>query len=244
MARRGRRVGVWLAVVFVVLVGLLVAVDRVGAYAAERTIAEKVSNEVEKLGIESSSPDVTVGGFPFLTQVVDGKYERISILLRNVSANGITVPSLDVHASGVNAEMDTLMSGEGSITADRVDGTATVGYTSIRALISQEGLELGEQDGKLRLRLPLTAGGQEITAIGVGEVRVSAGTIGLVVTEIRAEGVDLPPQAQRILDGYKSRLSVRIALPPLPFGLKIEGVQVRPEGLAVTASARSVPLSS
>jgi hypothetical protein len=244
VARRGRRVGTWLIVVFVVVIGLLVAVDRVGAYAAERTIAQKVSQEVKDLGIQSSSPDVTVGGFPFLTQVVGGRYERISILLRDVSANGITVPSLDVHATGVNAEMSALMSGEGSITADRVDGTATVGYSSIRALIQQDGLELSEDGGKLRLRLPLTIAGQQVTAIGVGEVRISAGKVGLAVTDIRAEGVELVPRAQSLLDEYKSRLSVEIALPPLPFGLRIEAVQVKPEGLAVTASARGVPLSS
>lgn len=244
MVRRGRRVGIWLTVTFVVLVSLLVTADRIGAYAAERTIAEKVAREVNDLGIDSATPDVTVGGFPFLTQVVDGEYERISILLRDVSANGLTVPSLDVHATGVNAEMDTLMSGQGSITADRVVGTATVGYSSVRALLRQDGLELSEQDGKLRLRLPLTVAGQEITAIGVGEVRVTQGQIRLAVTDLRAEGIELAPQAQRLLDQHKSRLSVEIKLPPLPFGLRIDAVRVRPEGLAVTASAQQVPISS
>lgn len=242
MARRRRR-GVWFLVLLLLLIGLVVGADRVGAYAAERTVAEKVSQEVDKLGVSSSEPDVTIGGFPFLTQVVDGKYEEITIRLRDVSANGVTVPTLDIHATGVNATVSTLMSGDGPITADQVAGTATVGYDSVRALINQRGLTLAEEGGKLRMNLPVTAGGQSFTAVALADVTVVGGVVRLNVTSIRAEGVTLPPLGQRLLDGYKSGLSAEIKLPPLPFGLQINGVQAKPEGLAVSASAASVPLS-
>jgi hypothetical protein len=244
VARRGRRVGVGLAIVFVVLIVLLIAVDRVGAYAAERTIADKVSTEVEKVKVSSSEPEVTVGGFPFLTQVLDGKYKEITIVLRNVSAGKVVLPELDIHATGVNAEMNTLMSGEGSITADRVVGTATIGYSSVRALFDQEGLQVGAENGRLRLRLPLTAGQQQISAVATADVTVDKGVVKVSVVDIRAEGAELLPAAQRLLDDYKSRLSVQVALPPLPFRLRVENVQVKPEGLAVTASAQGVPISS
>lgn len=241
---RGRRLRTGLIVVFVVLVGLLLAVDRVGAWAAERTVAEKVSQQMTELNVSASQPDVTVGGFPFLTQVVDGRYEDIRILLRDVSANGLTVPELDVHARGVNAQMSTLMSGDGEITADHVTGTATIGYASVRALIDRPDLELAEQDGKLRLRLPLTVAGQRVTAVALADVSVANGLVRISVADIRAEGVQLVPQAQRLLDGYKQLLSVELRLPPLPFQLKVEGVQARSEGLAVTASAQGVPITS
>jgi len=244
VARRGRRWGIGLTIVFVLLVGLLLVVDRVGAWAAERTVEEKVSNEVDELGIAASDPEVTVGGFPFVTQVLEGKYEEITIVLRNVSANRVTMPVLDIRATGVNAAMNTLMSGEGSITADRVVGTATVGYASVRALFDQEGLEVGAENGQLRLRLPLTAGQQSITAVALANVAVSQGVVRVAVVDIRAEGAQLLPSAQRLLDTYKSRLSVQLRLPPLPFRLRVENVQVRPEGLAVTASAQGVPISS
>lgn len=243
MAVRGRRLRNGLIVVFVVLLGLLLAVDRVGAWAAERTVAEKVSQEIAEMQVSASEPEVTVGGFPFLTQVVDGRYEDIRVLLRDVSANGLTVPELDVHAKGVNAQVSTLMSGDGEIVADQVTGTATIGYASVRALIDRPDLELGEQDGKLRLRLPLTVAGQRVTAVALADVSVANGLVRISVAEIRAEGVQLVPQAQRLLDDYKRQLSVELRLPPLPFRLRVEGAAVRPEGLAVTASAQGVPIS-
>lgn len=241
---RGRRLRTGLIVVFVVLVGLLLAVDRVGAWAAERTVAEKVSQQITEQKVSASEPEVTVGGFPFLTQVVAGRYEDIRIFLRDVSANGITVPELDVHAKGVNAEMSALISGDGEITADHVTGTATIGYASVRALIDRPGLELSEQNGKLRLRLPLTVAGQQIIAVALADVSAVNGLVRISVADIRAEGIQLVPQAQRLLDQYKRLLSVDVKLPPLPFRLTVEGVQARPEGLAVTASAQGVPINS
>jgi hypothetical protein len=244
VARRRGKVWISLIVVFLVLFGLFVVADRVAAYVAEQTVAEKVSSEVKNLGVSSSEPDVTVRGFPFLTQVLDGKYQEITIVLRDVSANGVTLPVLDIHATGVNAKMSTLMSGNGPVTADKVAGTATVGYDSVRALVNQPGLQVDEEGGKLRLRLPVTIAGQQITAIGVGEVSVNSGKVRVAVTDIRAEGVTLSGRAQALLDDYKQRLSFEVRVPPLPFKLRIENVRPQPEGLAISASAQGVPLSS
>ncbi|HET8684555.1 MAG TPA: DUF2993 domain-containing protein [Micromonosporaceae bacterium] len=243
MARGRRRLGISLLVLVVVLGGLLVAADRAGAWAAERTLTEKVSNEIREMKISSAEPEVGVGGFPFLTQVVDGNYEDIHIVLRDVSRGGLVLPELDVHARDVKAELNTLMSGEGEVVARRIVGTATIGYASIRALFDQPGIQLSEQGGKLRLRLPVDISGQQLTAVATGQITSAGGRVRLAVTDIRAEGLTLGSEAQALLDQYKRRLALEIALPPLPFRLRVEGVQVRPEGLAVTASAQQVPLS-
>jgi hypothetical protein len=219
-------------------------VDRAGAWAAEGRIAEEVSKQTDELGISASEPEVTVGGFPFLTQVVDGRYEVITIVLRGVSADGLTVPTLDIRATGVNAQMGTLMSGDGQITADRVDGTATIGYDSVRALIDEPEVELTERDGALRVSLPLTVAGQRFTAVGVADVAVDDGVVRLDVSDLSIEDGTLPPQAEQLLADAAAAVEIELKLPPLPFGLRIEGAEVRPEGVAVTASARGVPLSS
>lgn len=244
MARRGRRVGITLAIAFVVLVALLVATDRVGAWAAERMVADKVAQEVADRGVSSSEPQVTVGGFPFVTQVLDGRYEEITIRLREVAADQVTLPVLDIRATGVTAEMSTLMSGDGPITADRVVGTGMIGYESVRALFDQEGLQVGEEGGRLVLRLPLTAGSQQITAVATASVTVTEGVVRVSVADIRAEGAQLLPVARRLLDAYRDRLTAQIRVPPLPFGLLVEQVRVEPGGLAVRASAEGVPISS
>lgn len=243
MARRGRRTAVTLTVAVAVLAALLVAVDRVGAWAAERVVAEKVSQEVGALGVTASEPEVTISGWPFLTQVADGRYDEIRVLLRDVSAKDFTLPELDIRVRGLRADLNALMSGDGPMAADRVEGTATIGYTSIRELIDQPGLQISEDNGRLRMRLPLRVAGQEVTAIATGEVGVANGRVRITATDIRPDGVEAPPQLQRLLDGYKSRLSTELALPPLPMRLRIEDVQARYEGIAVTASAQGVPIA-
>jgi len=256
--RRRRRFGVWLIVILVVLVGLLVAADRVGAYAAERTIADQSAKQMRQLGVSSTEPEVTVGGFPFLTQVAGGTYKEITIVLRDVEKDGVRLPVLDVHATGVNAELGTLISGDGPVTADEITGTATVGYESVRALLElaakrlgsqggvslASGVTLAESGGKLQVRLPVTVIGLSFTAVGVGDVTVNAGKVRMAVTELKADGVTVPAQVQRLLDAYKDKLTAEVAVPPLPFRLKIDSVRPLPEGLAISATAQGVPLTT
>src|SRR5436190_22730650 len=87
--RRGRVMFAFL-VVFLLLAGLFVAGDRVAAYAAERTIATQTKKELAAREITTpTEPIVRVGGFPFLTQMARGKYDRITIHLDRPSSQGV-----------------------------------------------------------------------------------------------------------------------------------------------------------
>ena len=98
--RRGRKLLIGLFVLLLLLAGLLVVADRVAVGVAERMIADRVRQEITKQGAQSAEPDVEVGGTPFLTQVLDGRYQRITINLRDVQApvegDAVRLPVLDV----------------------------------------------------------------------------------------------------------------------------------------------------
>jgi hypothetical protein len=241
---RGRRLAVGGLVFVFIVVGLLVVADRVGAWYAERRIAEEVQQEVARRDITSDRPDVQVGGFPFLSQVLSGEYESVTIRLRNVDGGGIRLPQLDVEATGVHAELQTIRSGQGEARADQVTGTATVGYATIAALANQPGLQLSGRDGQLRVRLPVEILGEQLTLVGTARVQVDENRIRVTVSDLDDEGGNLPEQARRIANGYADRLSVSFQLPPLPFDLTVDEVTAEPEGLAVTATARGVPITS
>lgn len=151
--RRGRKVLIGFLVLLLVLAGLLVVADRVAAGVAERAIADQVRQEIAKQDAQSAAPQVEVGGFPFLTQVLDGRYERISIQLTDVrgdvQGDAVEVPKLDVDARNVTASLDTLRSGRGDVVAESVDGRGTVTYESLAKLLDRPGLTLGERNGKL-----------------------------------------------------------------------------------------------
>jgi hypothetical protein len=241
---RGRRWAVGLLVFLLIVVGLLVVADRVGAWYAQRRIADEVQQEVAKREITSDKPDVSVGGFPFLTQVLSGDYESITIVLRNVEGGGVRLSELDIKATGVHAELDTIRSGNGEARADRVTGTATVGYPTIAALTSLPGLQLSGQDGQLRVRLPVTIQGQDVVLVGTAKVQVNENVIQVRVSELDDEKGSLPAAARSIANGYADQLSVNLRLPDLPYDLTVNQVTTESSGLAVTATARAVPITS
>ena len=185
----------------------------------------------------------TFGGFPFLTQVLNGKYESISILLRDVTGEGVRLPRLDVEARNVTASLDTLTSGQGDVVAESVQGTATIGYASVAQLIEQPNLRLAERGGRLVASLPAELLGQKFTLTGEAELKVVEGKIQLRFQELSAEGIPAVPAVRNLISGYARQLSIDIALPALPFALELQDVKVLPEGLAVTATARDVPLN-
>ncbi|MCM0675682.1 DUF2993 domain-containing protein [Micromonospora phytophila] len=247
--RRGRKVLITLVVLLLILGGLLVAADRVAAGVAERAIADQVSQEVSKQGAQSSSPEVEVGGFPFLTQVLDGRYERISIGLRDVQGSvrgdAVALPKLDVDARNVRASLDTIRSGQGDVVAETVNGTGTISYDSLAKLLDRPGLTLGEQGGKLAVTAPVDILGQRLTVTGTADITVGKeGQVALRFDDLNAEGLPNVPLARTLLNNYARGISVDVPLPDLPFQLAVREVRPLPEGLAVTADARNVPINS
>lgn len=249
--RRGRRALIVLVIVLLVLAGLLVVADRVSAGIAERVVADQIDQRLTQENIQASAPDVTVGGFPFLIQVAGGRYDSIKVVLRDLegpvqgSSKPVRVPEVTVDARNVTASMDTLRSGQGEVTAETVDGSLTVAYESVVALIDRPGVQLREQDGKLAVTAPVQVPilEQKLTVRGTADLAVQGEDI--VVTFVRLTADDLPdnPAVQSFIATFAEQLSVRVPLPALPFELQLHEVRPRPEGLAVTASARDVPLS-
>lgn len=247
--RRGRKLLIGLLVLLLVVAGLLVVADRVAVGVAERTIADRVRQEVTKQGAQAAEPDVEVAGTPFLTQVLDGRYQRISIKLRDVQAsvegNAVRLPVLDVDARNVRASLDTLRTGQGDIVADTVNGTGTISYDSLAALLNRPGLTLGEQNGKLAVTAPVDILGQKLTVSGTADVTVADnGAVALRFNDLDAAGLPNLPLARALLNNYAKGISVDVPLPELPFQLAVREVRPLPEGLAVTADAKDVPINS
>lgn len=245
--RWGRRLLIVFIVLLVVLGGLLVVADRVAASVAERAISDEIAKELVAQDVKSSPPDVGVAGFPFLTQVLSGKYESITIGLRdlegNVEGEGVRVPRLDVDARDVSAPLETIRNGQGDVVAETVNGTATIAYASVVALMDQPGLRLSERDGQLRVTAPLDVVGQRITVSGTAELSVANGRVQIRFRDLTADGLPQLPGAEAVLNQYAQQISVSLALPELPFKLDVKGVEARPEGLAVDAQALNVALN-
>jgi hypothetical protein len=248
--RRGRGLLIGLIVLLVIIGIVLFVGDRVGRSYAERIISDKVAEQVSNQKATSEKPDVTIEGFPFLTQVAHGRYDEIKIELADFSGpadqNGtkkIKLPLLDIRARDVKASIDTLRSG-GNIVAGTVTGTGTLDYKQLASLVDQPGLTLTEKNGQLTGAAKVQALGQSLNVTGVAKLTVSDG-----VVHVRFANVDSPdlpniPGIKALVAGYADKLGIDVQVPALPLKLKVQKVQPQADGLQFTAGATNVTLNS
>ncbi|MFH8794765.1 DUF2993 domain-containing protein [Streptomyces sp. NPDC017941] len=250
MSKRAIRI---LLIVVVVLGGLFVAADRFAVSFAENEAAEKIKSQ-EGL---SSTPDVSIKGFPFLTQALGGKLDDVEIGIKDYDAKsgGDTIRVADLSATmhGVDFSSDY-----SSATADRAAGVARISYDELLKAAKSE-----------PVKLPLGATGEVVGLSDGGngkikvEVEVSKGGTKLpkpvhVLSSLRVEGDSIKVHADTIPDKIDV-LGVSLPLPEgmvrnvtdfeeqitdLPGGVQLDTVQAAPDGLDVAVKGENVDLMS
>ncbi len=255
-ARRKRRGGRALAAVLLVVVVLLLVADRAGAAVAERQIANQAQARLASEGITSSGrPNVTIKGFPFLTQVITGHYDRIDISVKNPTSRGIRLDGVDVIATGVEAPVSDLTSGHPTATAERVTGTADISWTAFQQMIDLTGAQQFGLDpdtiqitssagGKIELTTPVTLLGQTITAVATGSVKIDRDNLHVTIDSIHASGGGSVPAAiDSQLNQLKTKLNFDVKIPPMPYELMVDSITSTDAGVVIAASANDVKLA-
>ncbi len=248
--RRGGS-GVSLLAVLLILAAIAVVGDRVAErYAAQELKAQLVA-ELQDRGVTADATEVSIGGFPFLDQVARGRYESITIDMTGVrlaGANGrpTTLPTLHAVATGVNADTADVVQGQARISADQVDGTALVSFSTLQTIVDYSSFNLrdvhfAESGGGLKVTGMATIAGSTIPITAVADVSVVAGQFQVRLRDATAVGLAAPAVVRDYLSGLAER-SIAARLPALPFGLTLRQVAVQTRGLAVTATGRGVAL--
>jgi LmeA-like phospholipid-binding len=232
-----RRLATATLVILIALGIVLGVVDRVSAHYAEQQIAQQVTTQLAAREITSAPPEVTITGFPFLTQVARGNYEEVRLNLRDLRGGMIPLPLLEVHAYDVRASLNGLRDGTEKPVATRMTGVGTLSYGSLVEAAGLTGVTLSGDGKLLRLNGNLPVAGE---MRGAAKVTVVDGKVRIEVTELTA--ANLTPAAQALVDMYKSKLARTFSLPALPFSLKLQGVNPASSGLQISASATEVVL--
>jgi hypothetical protein len=214
---RGRKIGIALLVMLVLLLGLVVIADRVGASVAEDRISQQATQELKKAGATTQGdPNVEIGGFPFLTQVLGGSYEKITITADKPQSNDIKLEKMTIVATNVKAAASDLLNGRGPVTAQQISGTATMSWDTVRTLISLANLPVPFDPAQLQvkvvnndveLRLPIELASYSTTLIAKGQISVAEGQVKLKLTDISTEGAQLNAAAKRVFDELNFRLT-------------------------------------
>jgi hypothetical protein len=219
----------------IVIVGLLVAADRVAAVVAGRQIASRVATAYHL----PSKPSVSVRGFPFLTQVAGGNYHEIDLSIGQVTTSGVEVDGLRAQLMGVHAPVrDLLGRGSPSVTASEVAGTGTVPFSTVQSHVPQ-GMRLSPDGGALRLSGTVSYLGLSVPVTAVASLGVSPSGITVTPTRVSmGSGVNAPASA------ISGQFRFVIPVSGLPLHLTVTSVSVTPGGVQVSASAANVAFTS
>jgi hypothetical protein len=232
-ASGGRRARRYL-IVFVIIVALLVVLDFAARVAAQDIMATKI----EQQGL-SQKPDVTIGGFPFLTQVASKDFQHVTIAATNITEGPVTISKVDASATGIR--LHSYSSASGTITS--LSGTALISFASLGNTLAQKVGPLGSL---------LNGAGLNLTAAGPSEVKA---TLNLLVTSGSATWRVTRLSGNRLhvglvsSSGLPSSLlgsiqSVTVQIPKLPLGLTINSISVTSSGVLGRVSGHDVPFGS
>ncbi|MFI7585802.1 DUF2993 domain-containing protein [Spongisporangium articulatum] len=230
-----------LIIVVVVVLVLLLGADRIALVAAERGVAVTLQ-DAQKL---KNRPEVSIGGFPLLTQALRGRYDQVDTTFTDLQGgDGLTIDRLDVHLSGVHLPLSSLLNQSVTqLPVDEASATGTVSYASLNAAAAQRitlpGLTVKFSQGtKGHIKISGTYSGF-ISAQLDGEAEISVRGRSLVV----APTEDSLAQVPSVIRGRLiALLGDSYELPPLPFGFTPDKVTVAPTGVTLKASASDVVL--
>ncbi|HYX97327.1 MAG TPA: DUF2993 domain-containing protein [Geodermatophilus sp.] len=222
-------------VVLLVLVGLVVGADRVGEEIAEDQVARVVA---ERAGL-AGAPDLEFEGFPFLTQVLSGRYEDVRVALTGADLGQPEGTRADVSLQGVRVALSDVLSGSvQEVPVERVDGTVTLPYDLLSAQLGR-GTTVGRDGDGLRVQTTVEVAGQTVPLTATGTVRLDGDTLVLDVQDATTAGVEVPGA---FLDQVSDALDLRYGIPPLPFGLQVTGVAPADDGVRVRVQATDTVL--
>ncbi|PRH77264.1 DUF2993 domain-containing protein [Streptomyces solincola] len=223
-----------LLITAVILGGLFVAADRLAVNYAEGEVADRIK---ASRGL-SSTPEVSIEGFPFLTQVAGRELDQVDIALTGAeaSAGGRSVRITEMDASLRDVRIEGNFDRAIAATAT---GTARISYGDLGAA-SQEDVTLAYGDnGKVKL-----TGSIEVPVLGkVSESVLS--TVSVVdgdTLRVRADKVPgdaIPGVEEKI----RERTDFDRTISGLPEGLVLQKAEATTDGLKITLTGKDVSLA-
>jgi hypothetical protein len=226
-----RRVFVFL----VVVAALLVAADRVAAWAAGQTIGDRLARAYQL----DRPPQVQVRGIPFLTQWSSGQYQEVDVQLPTITTNRVSVTDLSAQLHTVTTRAFATSSADvAGATIGEVDVQGVVPYSGIPL---PAGLQVAPQGNQLQLTGSISVAGVSVPVTAI--VSVSAQNGALVLT---ADRVNVPAAFSRlgVASVLNQALRATTVVLQLPVGARLNAVSVTPAGLQVAASATQVQMPS
>ncbi|MFQ6141481.1 DUF2993 domain-containing protein [Streptomyces seoulensis] len=232
-----------LLIVVVILGVLFVVVDRVAVYFAEDQAADKLRTSQNL----ASTPDVSIKGFPFLTQMASGELDDVEVGIKDYEADTgkagqkIRIDDLKAHMRDVTFSGDY-----SSATAATATGTATIAYDELLKAAKSEPTDIGlgitaqvvglADGGDGRIKVTLKIGGQPVSVLSSVAVKDNR-------MQVRADSLPKLPGVALIEDRIRSITDFQQAIDQLPGGIRLDSVRAAAGGVEITVKGSNVKLA-
>ncbi|REK87348.1 DUF2993 domain-containing protein [Streptomyces inhibens] len=222
--------------IVVILGGLFVAADRVAVNLVEDKAADKIRAS-QGLG---KTPNVSIKGFPFLTQVAGRNLQEVDADLGGIEAKAdgrtLRVDQLSAQFHDVALTSD-YMSIESAASAT---GTARISYADLTKAAGGD-VKItygGEKNGRSQVKIS-----PNLPVLSSLDVTGSLTIVGGNTVRLRADGL---PAMCRALPGCETKVRAQTdhdwKLDQLPGNLKLEKVVTKADGISISASGKDVKL--
>jgi len=241
--RKKRRTGLRILLVLVVIIvaGLVVA-DRVAAKVTEDRLTEAVAEEARKADAAPASTDVDIAGFPFLNQVVSGKFDGGEVVFRDMKTDLITIKTVDINITELTVPRDVLLgAAPHDVIAGKLRGTATLSLTELASAIGLPGLKLTGNGNQLRFTAPVTLGQLQFQVSGSAKVQLEGSRVWLETSDLKAGNLEIPPEVRQLVN---EQLNTGVNIPQLPYQLRLTSIRLNGEVVQVSAAADQVGLAT
>ncbi|MFI0717176.1 DUF2993 domain-containing protein [Streptomyces inhibens] len=222
--------------IVVILGGLFVAADRVAVNLVEDKAADKIR---ASQGLDKT-PNVSIKGFPFLTQVAGRNLQEVDADLGGIEAKAdgrtLRVDQLSAQFHDVALTSD-YMSIESAASAT---GTARISYADLTKAAGGD-VKItygGEKNGRSQVKIS-----PNLPVLSSLDVTGSLTIVGGNTVRLRADGL---PAMCRALPGCETKVRAQTdhdwKLDQLPGNLKLEKVVTKADGISISASGKDVKL--
>jgi hypothetical protein len=224
-----------LVVIAILLIGGVIAADRLGVRFAEDEIAKQVAAQYQL----DTKPDVTIHGVPFLTQAIGGEYDQIDVALGEWTEKGVTVRDAKLTLAGVRAPLSDVINGDSSqVTVRTATASAVVPYALLQKYAPRGVTGLSPKGSGLQARITTSIFGLPVSGSVVASLKATSKGISVTPESISGNsGPQVPPSVLR--QRFAFTVPVRNLL---PMGARVSDLEVTPGGLRIAASADDVDL--
>ncbi len=238
-----------LLILVVILGGLFVLADRLAVGFAEDEAAGKLQAN-ENL---SATPDVSIKGFPFLTQVASGTLDDVEVGIKDYEASAgaegrtIRIDDLTANMKGVEFSGDY-----SSATAATATGTASVTYAELLKAAKSEPTQvapgvtanvIGLSDGgngKIKVAVEATVLGNKLPnpVYVLSSVTAEGDTVKVNADNLpKFAGADVAESRTRAITDFEQKID------GLPGGIELDQVRAAKNGVEITVKGSNVRLA-